>query len=134
MTIPSSVHSMWIPPATRLPLRDGDVGRFLGHEYDGQRSDPVLEETKLVPKHAQFRNATIGVTFRWNSNDHWVPNDRVNDPNGCRHCDMSRRDHCQGWVPVVGIHGFVEPTDEQRLERMRWRYLLRATGIRRKLP
>lgn len=116
----------------RLPLRDGDTGRFLGHLYDGQRNQPELEETKWVPDFALFRNATVGVTFRWTSI--WEPTELINEPNGCRHCDHPKRMHCRGWVPVIGIHGFVEPTDEQRLERMQWRRILRPERKVRRLP
>lgn len=117
----------------RLPLRDGDVGRFLGQYYDGQRDQAEVEETKWVPERALFRNATVGVTFRWNGIS-WEPDELVGDPNGCRHCDHPKRDHCQSWVPVVGIHGFVEPTDEQRLERMQRRRVLSPKRTVRRLP
>ena len=76
----------------RLPLRDGDTGRFLGHLYDGERSTPQVEETKWLPDFALFRNATAGVTFQWNGAGSWVPTELVNDPNGCRHCDHPEAD------------------------------------------
>ncbi|GII83976.1 hypothetical protein Ssi03_19660 [Sphaerisporangium siamense] len=42
-------------------------------------------------------------------------------PNGCRWCGVEARDHLQRWKESVGWHQWVEPTSEQRKERMRAR-------------
>lgn len=42
-------------------------------------------------------------------------------PNGCAHCGLSERDHFRRWTDAAGWHGYVTPTDAQRLERMRAR-------------
>lgn len=42
-------------------------------------------------------------------------------PNGCRWCGADRQDHCQRSAPFVGSHGWVEPTNKQRLTRMKAR-------------
>lgn len=47
-------------------------------------------------------------------------------PNGCRHCGIDKPNHVQRWAREVGIHGWVEPTDAQRLERMKARRAARA--------
>ena len=39
-------------------------------------------------------------------------------PNGCRHCGTAERQHAQLHHPDVGFHTWVEPTDDQRKERM----------------
>ncbi len=39
-------------------------------------------------------------------------------PNACRWCDVDRESHLQRWAPGVGWHVWVEPTTEQRKERM----------------
>lgn len=52
-------------------------------------------------------------------------------PNGCRHCGADKQDHCQRSSPEVGSHGWVEPTDEQRLTRMKTRRAARAEVIAR---
>lgn len=40
-------------------------------------------------------------------------------PNGCRHCGRDRRDHGIEWYEAAGFHHWTEPTDSQRIERMR---------------
>lgn len=40
---------------------------------------------------------------------------------GCRHCGTAMRDHYQLWIQDIGWHGWIEPTREQILERMRAR-------------
>jgi hypothetical protein len=47
-------------------------------------------------------------------------------PNGCRWCGVDERDHAQRWKPPVGWHRWVEPTSDQRKERMRERRDRRA--------
>jgi peptide methionine sulfoxide reductase MsrB len=42
-------------------------------------------------------------------------------PNGCRHCGLGEFGHFQRWSSAVGWHSFIQPTDAQRLERMRER-------------
>lgn len=39
-------------------------------------------------------------------------------PNGCRWCGIDRHSHYQQWVPNIGWHMWVEPTDPQRKQRM----------------
>lgn len=43
------------------------------------------------------------------------------EPNGCRHCGVAKRGHPRLWAQGLGWHKYVEPTDEQRLERMKER-------------
>lgn len=43
------------------------------------------------------------------------------EPNGCRHCGVAKRSHPQLWSRGLGWHQYVEPTDEQRLARMKER-------------
>jgi hypothetical protein len=50
-----------------------------------------------------------------------TPGADIPAPGGCRHCGADRQDHCQRYAPDVGRHGFVEPTDEQRLARLKAR-------------
>lgn len=45
----------------------------------------------------------------------------VDPPNGCRWCGVDYQVHCQRAHVDVGIHGWVAPTDAQRLARMRAR-------------
>lgn len=40
------------------------------------------------------------------------------EPDSCRHCDVPQRMHCQRYVVGIGRHGYVAPTDAQRLARM----------------
>lgn len=47
-------------------------------------------------------------------------------PNGCRHCGADKQNHCQRSGRGVGMHGWVEPTDAQRLARMKTRRAARA--------
>lgn len=123
-----------------LPLRAGQVGRFVGVFNDAGRNVGYCYRNRAftgpcdvrgVPVGARFRNETIGVTYQFNGGMwHPVP---VSDPNGCRYCDASNRvgspradhghSHAQRYVnqPGVGTHGFTEPTDQQRLHRMQWR-------------
>ncbi len=57
--------------------------------------------------------------------DHDIPRQRTSDdlapPNGCRWCGVDSHDHWQRWHPEGGRHGWTQPTDEQRLSRMRAR-------------
>lgn len=47
--------------------------------------------------------------------------DNIPNPNGCRWCGIDERNHFQRWKPPVGWHKWVEPTSDQRKERMRAR-------------
>lgn len=47
------------------------------------------------------------------------------EPNACRWCGVPQRGHFQLWKPPVGWHTFTEPTDAQRLARMRARQAAR---------
>lgn len=47
--------------------------------------------------------------------------DKPEEPNGCRWCGYGRRGHYGFWRAPAGWHTWVEPTDEQRLRRMRAR-------------
>lgn len=42
-------------------------------------------------------------------------------PNGCRYCGYEQRAHGNCWVRSVGWHFWVEPTNAQRLARMKAR-------------
>lgn len=42
-------------------------------------------------------------------------------PDGCTHCGIDARDHAQRWTRDVGWHGYVPPSDAQRLQRMQTR-------------
>lgn len=63
-------------------------------------------------------------------NEPQVPQQRTTDdipvPNGCRWCGVDYQEHCQRWHPDGGRHGWTEPTDEQRLSRLRARRALRT--------
>lgn len=126
-----------------LPLRDGQEGRFLGVYnargryiagiYHGQRFTGECQ-VRGVRRGARFRNETLGITFEF-SGVMWEPI-LVDEPNACRHCDTPQRDHCQRWIdqPGVGSHGWIPPTDTQRLHRMRWRRFLGPQGRGSKMP
>jgi hypothetical protein len=43
---------------------------------------------------------------------------RIPTPNSCRHCAVPERVHFQRWSDGIGMHTWVEPTDEQRKARM----------------
>lgn len=43
------------------------------------------------------------------------------DPNGCRWCGETMRGHGIRLTEPTGVHGYTEPTDGQRLNRMRAR-------------
>jgi hypothetical protein len=43
------------------------------------------------------------------------------DPNACQHCGVPQQRHFRRWTEDVGRHGWTEPTDAQRLARMRAR-------------
>lgn len=45
----------------------------------------------------------------------------MNEPNGCAVCGKPERGHAIEWFPNVGLHTWQEPTDAQRLERMKKR-------------
>lgn len=125
------VASLW------LPLRTGQQGRFLGlysengrrigHCFRGDRFTGI-QQVRGAPHGARFRNETVGVTFEFNGLWQPVP---VDDPNGCRYCDRSKRLHtCNAWAdqPGVGAHSWTAPTDQQRLYRMQWRRYLSVRG------
>ncbi|MCV7210787.1 hypothetical protein [Mycolicibacterium canariasense] len=42
-------------------------------------------------------------------------------PNGCRWCGREQRTHALEWDDSAGYHGWVAPTDDQRVERIRTR-------------
>lgn len=42
-------------------------------------------------------------------------------PNGCRWCGIEKPNHVQRHAQFVGLHGWVEPTNKQRLTRMKAR-------------
>lgn len=42
-------------------------------------------------------------------------------PAACRHCPIPERDHMQRWTKAAGWHQWTEPTDAQRLARMKAR-------------
>ncbi len=47
--------------------------------------------------------------------------DNLAVPNGCRWCGHDRHGHFSGWHRGGEWHTWAEPTDEQRLTRMRAR-------------
>lgn len=55
---------------------------------------------------------------------------RLTHPNGCRHCGTPEYGHVQIWTRDAGWHKFTEPTDEQRLTRMRNRQAARPAEPR----
>lgn len=48
------------------------------------------------------------------------------EPNACRHCNIPERRHYGQWSKKVGWHTHVQPTDDQRLTRMRARRAAQA--------
>lgn len=56
------------------------------------------------------------------------------DPNSCRHCGVPQRSHGQRWVPDAGVHGWTEPTPEQRKQRMLARRRTNAQATPAHLP
>lgn len=50
-----------------------------------------------------------------------MPEPRLVEPDACRWCSVPRREHVSLWKPPVGWHQWAEPTDAQRLERMKAR-------------
>ncbi|KOX10121.1 hypothetical protein [Nocardiopsis sp. NRRL B-16309] len=44
-------------------------------------------------------------------------------PNACRHCGDDKYHHGNQWHRAVGFHKWIEPTDEQRKDRMKARAL-----------
>lgn len=61
----------------------------------------------------------------------WTQTGTIPTPDGCRWCGHERRSHGQLWKPSVGFHKWAEPTDAQRLARMKAR---RAARIAAKQP
>lgn len=55
------------------------------------------------------------------------------NPNGCAHCGLLQRSHGQRYdgLHPSGDHGYKEPTNELRLQRMRERREWRLTMISR---
>lgn len=45
----------------------------------------------------------------------------VPEPNACRWCGDDQHHHGWQYHPEAGLHQWTEPTDEQRLQRMRAR-------------
>jgi hypothetical protein len=45
--------------------------------------------------------------------------DQIPDPNGCRWCGIDQLTHYQRHADEAGRHGWIEPSDGQRLQRMR---------------
>lgn len=129
----SSRHR-WVPEV-HLPLRAGQTGTFLGvynangRWVGGDRArQQFTGRTRVrgMRNGTRFRNETIGVTYEFNGL--WQPV-LVEEPDACRYCDAPQRNHCQRYTPLsgVGTHGWVAPTDQQRLHRMRWRRYLTAS-------
>lgn len=52
-------------------------------------------------------------------------------PDGCRECALPGRGHYRRWTRSVGWHGWIEPSDAQRLARMKAR---RARRLAPKTP
>lgn len=133
-----------------LPLRRGQVGRFLGiFDRDGTalrthggylRGHRLGErftgsqQLRGMPDGAWFRNETVGVTFEYNG-CLWEPV-LVDNPNGCRYCDHPQRGHGNNWIdqPGVGRHHWTPPTDQQRKHRMQWRRYFDVRGRGSMMP
>jgi hypothetical protein len=41
------------------------------------------------------------------------------EPSSCRHCGIPEREHMQRWITGIGWHQWTQPTDDQRLTRMK---------------
>ena len=59
----------------------------------------------------------------WRSNEWGVPN-----PNACALCDMDKHIHMQRHDNIMGWHSWVEPSDAQRLDRMKKRRQAMSKG------
>jgi hypothetical protein len=49
----------------------------------------------------------------------------VNEPNGCADCGVSHRKHGWRWSESAALHMWIEPSDGQRLARMKRNRLAR---------
>ena len=81
-----------------------------------------LEPEAGISKHpasyvAVFADMARAIVAQFEVRDRIAPAD-IPAPDGCRHCGTAQREHPQKHHPDVGFHGWVEPTDEQRKERM----------------
>ncbi|GAA0501160.1 hypothetical protein [Streptomyces olivaceiscleroticus] len=50
-------------------------------------------------------------------------------PNGCRWCGIEQRGHARRWVTSRGFHTWEQPTQAQRLARMRARRNAKADRV-----
>ena len=51
------------------------------------------------------------------------------NPDGCRWCGIGQRGHARQWIAPVGWHRWEQPTDAQRLARMRARRFARISAL-----
>jgi hypothetical protein len=61
---------------------------------------------------------TTGLNYEPN---HWTRTGEIPDPDGCRWCGIAQYGHCRRFRASVGWHTWAEPTDAQRLARMKAR-------------
>ncbi|WP_198654405.1 MULTISPECIES: hypothetical protein [Nocardia] len=47
--------------------------------------------------------------------------DSIPNPNGCHWCGVDREQHLQRWAPGIAWHIWIEPTTEQRVDRLKAR-------------
>lgn len=81
-----------------------------------------LEPDAGISKHpasyvAVFADMAHAIVSQFEVSDRLPPAD-IPTPDGCRHCGTVQREHPQKYHEVAGFHGWVEPTDAQRKERM----------------
>jgi hypothetical protein len=50
------------------------------------------------------------------------------DPYGCEDCGIDRLGHGIQYTKTVGMHRWIKPSNEQILQRMRARYIVRNGG------
>lgn len=118
---------------------------YLHHGEDGKPSGEGLFTVAYVgraPEPYEHHSETLGVAFGWRQyigpNGEWdaagsytTPDfagwcevsldDRAESPDGCRWCGDARHHHGHQYQPGIGMHSWAQPTDRQRLERMRKR-------------
>lgn len=81
-----------------------------------------LEPDSGISKHpasyvAVFADMARAIVAQFEVKDRLLPV-AIPTPDGCRHCGTAEREHAQQHHPDVGFHGWVEPTSDQRKERM----------------
>jgi hypothetical protein len=123
------------------------------HREDGSPSPEGLFLVAFVgraPEPFEHHSETLGVAFGWrqgiDANGTWealgsyetpdfagwvevLPVDSTDaEPDGCRWCGDAPGHHGSQFMPGIGLHRWVQPSDRQRLERMRNRRAARTTA------